>query len=72
MVLPFCFPATLILRIADPEEGEEPSGGNCPPPDSDRFNGLLGKIGLARRDKSLKQNLIYTPAKYWRDDLSLH
>jgi hypothetical protein len=26
MVLPFCFPATLILRIAGPEGGEEPAG----------------------------------------------
>jgi hypothetical protein len=38
-VLPFCFPATLILRWAGPE-GAKNLAGICPPPDSNPFNGV--------------------------------
>src|SRR4030095_9716710 len=36
MVLPFFFPATLIVRLAGPEETKN-LAGKCPPPDSDPF-----------------------------------
>jgi hypothetical protein len=38
MVLPFFFPATLILRFAGPE-GAKNLAGKCPPPDSNPFSG---------------------------------
>ena len=37
MVLPFFFPATLILRIAGPE-GAKNLAGKCPPPDPVPFD----------------------------------
>jgi hypothetical protein len=36
MVLPFFFPATLILRFAGPERAKN-LAGKSPPPDSDPF-----------------------------------
>jgi len=38
MVLPFFFPAMLILRFTGPE-GAKNLAGKYPPPDSDPFNG---------------------------------
>ena len=38
MVVPFFPPATLILWFGGSGRGEEPSGGKCPPPDSNPFN----------------------------------
>ena len=47
MVLPFFFPATLILRFAGPE-GAKNLAGKCPPPDSNPFSDAeSGKISPA-------------------------
>src|SRR5204863_2139319 len=52
VVLPFFFPATLILRFAGPEEAKN-LAGRCPPPDSDPFNGAeFGQNTPASQDNS--------------------
>src|SRR4030095_8632245 len=46
MVLPFFFPATLILQFAGPERAKN-LAGKCPPPDQIRFNdGELRAVDL--------------------------
>jgi hypothetical protein len=47
MVLPFCFPAALILPIAGLDEAKKPQRGKCPPPDSDcETSRIIGAVAL--------------------------
>jgi hypothetical protein len=47
----FLFPAVLILLVAGPEGGEEPSG-ESPPPDSDPFSDAeFAKVLLGCQEK---------------------
>jgi hypothetical protein len=52
MVLPFFFPATLVVNCRGLEEGEEPSGGNALRLIQIRLSDAeFGKISLTCRDK---------------------
>ena len=58
MVLPFWFPAVLILRL-QVRKRREPSGERCPPPDSDLSNGIEFGKNLANLSKQFAANVDY-------------